>query len=82
MNAEVMLQVTDVLSTFAVRLDNIEQKLNDRAPVPAPMNIGQAQRHTTIQAPISIPQVQRHCSLTPSLSDLKADKVLVSQAQS
>jgi hypothetical protein len=63
-NTEVMLQVADVLSKFAVRLDNIEQKLNDRAPFPAPMNIAQPQRHMPIHAPISIPQVQRHCSLT------------------
>jgi hypothetical protein len=81
LNSEVLLQVTDVLSKFAVRLDSIEQKLNDRPTVPAPMNIAQAQRQTPVQGSINIPQVQRHCSLTPSLSELKADKVLVSQAQ-
>jgi hypothetical protein len=81
MKAELLLQVTDVLSKLAARLDNIEHKLDDRTPVPAPINITQMQKQTPVQASNNIPQVQRHCNLTPSLSELKADKVLVSQAQ-
>jgi hypothetical protein len=68
---EVLAQFTGVLTSITARLDKIENKLcsDNTAQGPTPM------------PPISIPPVQRHASLTPSLADLKADRVLVTQAQ-
>jgi hypothetical protein len=67
-DSETLLQFTGVLQNLTSRIENLEKKLDNPTT------------HVTAPPP-NIPPVQRHISLTPTISDLKADRVLVAHAQ-
>jgi hypothetical protein len=69
LNIETLNKIVNALGTVTARLDSIENRLDNGG--------GSA---TVMQPPV-VPPVRRTVTLTPTLADLKADKVIVSQAE-